>query len=91
MAQDGKLIALIEDRSHYDSEGILREEKFASQIETVTVEQSGPVRAVVKITGKHHSATSDRLLLPFTVRLYFFRGSGAIRIVHSFIYDGDQD
>jgi hypothetical protein len=91
VAQDGRLIALIEDRSRYASEGILREESFASQIETVTVEQSGPVRAVVKITGKHKSAISDRLLLPFTVRLYFFRGSGAIRIVHSFIYDGDQD
>jgi hypothetical protein len=91
VAQDGRLIALLEDRSRYASEHVLREEDFASQIETVAVEQAGPVRAVVKITGKHRSATSDRLWLPFIVRLYFFRGSPAIRIVHSFIYDGDPD
>jgi hypothetical protein len=91
VAQNGRLIALLEDRSRYGSEHILREEDFASQIETVTVEQAGPVRAVVKITGKHRSVTSDRTWLPFTVRLYFFRGSPAIRIVHSFIYDGDPD
>jgi hypothetical protein len=91
VAQDGKLIALREDRSRYASERIVQEEDFASQIETVDVEQGGPVRAVVKITGKHKAAHGDRLWLPFVVRLYFFRGSPAIRIVHSFIYDGDPD
>lgn len=28
--------------------------------------------------------------LPFTVRLYFFAGSEQVKMVHSFIYDGDQ-
>lgn len=28
--------------------------------------------------------------LPFTVRLYFFAGTEQVRMVHSFIYDGDQ-
>ncbi|MBO4905560.1 MAG: hypothetical protein J5486_00800 [Bacteroidaceae bacterium] len=28
--------------------------------------------------------------LPFTVRLYFFAGSEQVRMIHSFIYDGDQ-
>jgi len=91
VAQDGRLIALLEDKSRYATEHILREEDFASQIESVAVEQDGPVRAVVKITGNHRSVASGRLWLPFTVRLYFFRGSPAIRIVHSFIYDGDPD
>ena len=53
-------------------------------------EQSGPLRAVVKITGKHKSVSSDRAWLPFVVRLYFFAGSDSIRIVHTFIFDGDQ-
>jgi hypothetical protein len=91
VASDGRLIARREDRSRLETEQVLREEDFESQIEDVKVEQDGPVRAVVKITGRHKSTTSDRLWLPFTVRLYFFRGSPAIRIVHSFIYDGNQD
>ena len=27
--------------------------------------------------------------LPFSLRLYFYAGSDSVRIVHSFIYDGD--
>ncbi len=29
--------------------------------------------------------------LPFTVRLYFYAGSEQVRLVHTFIYDGDQN
>ncbi|HXN35521.1 MAG TPA: Tat pathway signal sequence domain protein, partial [Opitutaceae bacterium] len=57
VARDARLIARREDRSRYEAEQILREEDFASQIEDVKVEQDGPVRAVVKITGRHKSAT----------------------------------
>lgn len=29
--------------------------------------------------------------LPFTIRLYFYAGSGQVRMVHTFIYNGDQN
>ncbi|MGP7795462.1 exo-rhamnogalacturonan lyase family protein [Sphingomonas sp. CLY1604] len=60
---------------------------FAGAVERVTVEQRGPVRAVVKIEGRHRAA--DRQWLPFTVRLYAYAGSQALRIVHSVVFDGD--
>ena len=86
-----RLIALREDRSR------LRERAkscgrrtLRARSRTVKVEQDGPVRAVVKITGSAQvDDLGSDLWLPFTVRLYFFRGSPAIRIVHSFIYDGE--
>ncbi len=59
---------------------------FAGEIDTVTVEQTGPVRAVVKIEGRH--VVGDRRWLPFTVRLYAYAGSAGLRIVHSFVFDG---
>lgn len=90
VAQNGKLILELEDRSQYATNHVLREEEFISRVEEATLEQSGPVRAVVKITGKHKSTASDRVWLPFTVRLYFYAGSGAIRVVHSFVFDGDD-
>ena len=60
---------------------------FLGQIEAVEVEQRGPVRAVVRIDGAH--MTGARRWLPFTVRLYAYAGTAALRIVHSFVHDGD--
>ncbi len=51
----------------------------------VIVEQDGPVRAVVRLDGKHGD------WLPFTVRLYFYAGATDVRIVHSFVWDGDPE
>ncbi len=60
---------------------------FAGTIERVTIEQRGPVRAVVKIEGRH--AAGDRRWMPFTVRLYAYAGSAGLRIVHSVVFDGN--
>ncbi|HEU4390283.1 MAG TPA: Tat pathway signal sequence domain protein [Blastocatellia bacterium] len=91
IAKDARLVALREDRSAYDSSGTLREERFASQITNAGLEQSGPVRAVVKIEGVHKATLSARTWLPFTLRLYFYAGSSSARLVHSFVFDGDQE
>jgi hypothetical protein len=89
IAQDGKLVCELEDRSNFETNRIIREEGFISRIKTVTLEQQGPIRAVVKIEGDHKSTSSDRAWLPFVVRLYFSAGEDSIRIVHTFIYDSD--
>jgi hypothetical protein len=89
VAQDGKLICRLEDRANFETARSVREEEFVSRIKTVTLEQSGPVRAVVRIEGDHLSASTDRAWLPFVVRLYFTAGLDSIRIVHSFVFDSD--
>ncbi|HKX31735.1 MAG TPA: Tat pathway signal sequence domain protein, partial [Blastocatellia bacterium] len=91
VARDGQLVLIREDRAEYESGGVLREERFAGRIDKVTLEQSGPVRAVVKIEGMHQAAGSTRAWLPFTLRLYFFAGLDSARLVHSFVFDGDQE
>ncbi|MCI4591928.1 Tat pathway signal sequence domain protein [Sphingobium sp. BYY-5] len=60
---------------------------FTGRIDGLTVEQKGPVRAVVKLEGVHEG--EGRALLPFTLRLYAYAGGDHLRIVHSFIFDGD--
>jgi hypothetical protein len=72
---------------------------FESDIAAVTVEQDGPVRAVVKIEGRHRQIVPDgvglagvpRAWLPFTVRLYFYADGEAVRVMHSFVFDGDPE
>lgn len=91
VAREARLVAILEDRSRHGTEGVLREEAFESAVRTVAVEQDGPVRAVVRIEGQHRSSTGGREWLPFVVRLYFFAGLDHVRLVHSFVFDGDQE
>jgi hypothetical protein len=90
VAQNGRLVALREDRSSFAKDRSIKEVEYASRISKVTVEQSGPVRAVIKIEGKHAALQGSRQWLPFIVRLYFTAGLESVRMVHSFIFDGDQ-
>lgn len=70
---------------------------YQSEIRSVIVERKGNVSAVVKIEGVHVSSPSltgrdgVSLLLPFVVRLYFYQGSREVKMVHSFVFDGDQN
>lgn len=68
--------------------GAVTQTQFNSETQSLTVEQSGPVRAVVKIEGRHKSKA--RSWLPFTVRLYFYAGAESVRVMHTFIFDGDE-
>ncbi|WP_342750976.1 Tat pathway signal sequence domain protein [Termitidicoccus mucosus] len=116
---NGRLVAMSADTPDAD-EAVRHTTSFESDIAAVTIEQAGPVRAVVKIEGRHrqcaaapadaavvergqlvrppadgpsalHIAASPRAWLPFTVRLYFYAGGEAVRVMHSFVYDGDPE
>ncbi len=89
IARDGKLIAIREDRSR-STEKIIREEDFTSLVESAVLERAGTVAAVVRLSGRHKADSGTRLWLPFTVRLYFSADSNDVRMVHSFVFDGDQ-
>jgi len=83
--RDGRLVLLRSDSPG----GKTQPESFESNIGTVVLESVGPVRAVIKITGKHASSAGSREWLPFVVRLYFYAGSDAVRMLHTVIYNGN--
>jgi hypothetical protein len=85
----GRLVCLRQDQAELSAASLLRQEEFASDIERVTVEQNGSVRAVIRIDGKHRRG--DRAWLPFTVRLYFYAGGECVRVMHTFVFDGDEN
>lgn len=64
-------------------------EDFEGEIERVALEQDGPVRAVVKLEGRHRGGACA--FIPFVVRLYFHAGSEQVRVMHTIIFDGDED
>ena len=94
VARDGRLIVIREDRSQYEASRTIRDEDYTSKIGKVTVEQTGPLRAVVHLEGTHLGSADGmgaaREWLPFSVRLYFTAGLSTVRMVHSFVFDGDQ-
>jgi hypothetical protein len=70
-------------------EGETMREWYTGAIDKVLVEQQGPVRTVVRIEGKH-SNTEQRTWLSFILRLYFYVNSENIRMVHTIVYDGNE-
>ncbi|WP_112237966.1 exo-rhamnogalacturonan lyase family protein [Kribbella monticola] len=90
IARKGTLVNLKQDKIVEDEQGSVTRERFESSVESVAVEQSGPVRAVVRITGRHTTTnTKGKAWLPFTVRLYFYAGAENVRMMHTFVYDRD--
>ena len=64
--------------------------KYTGELKSATVERSGAVRTLVKLEGVH-KGKDGREWLPFVIRLYFYGESEQVKMVHSFIYDGDQN
>ena len=91
VAGAGQLVCILQDGPATNPEDAPKREKYLSLVKTVTVEQTGPVRAVVKFEGVHRGLTSGREWLPFTVRLYFYAGETSVRMVHTIVFDGDQE
>lgn len=86
-----RLLAYIENRDEQGDVETVTMYKFTGKTERITLEESGPLRVVVKLEGYHHSQQLDKQLFPFVIRLYFYAQSDQIKIVHSFIYDGDHN
>jgi len=84
----GRLVLLRQDRAATSDDAQVRQENFESAIEKVTVEQRGPLRAVIKVDGKH--SNDARQWLPFTLRLYFYAGADSLRVLHTIVFDGDE-
>ncbi|SEH00673.1 hypothetical protein SAMN05444920_117104 [Nonomuraea solani] len=85
IARDVRLVSLRQSEPTPDEGGGVPREQTTGTVESVTVEQDGPLRAVVRLEGRHGD------WLPFTVRLYFYAGAEHVRIMHTFVWDGDPE
>ena len=87
----GKLIAIREESFGVEGDGMQKQESFESTVAKVIVEQDGPVRGVIRVEGMHRACKNDREWLPYTLRFYFYAGLDQIKVVHTFIYDGNPN
>ncbi|CAM5229525.1 Tat pathway signal sequence domain protein OS=Streptomyces violarus OX=67380 GN=FHS41_006232 PE=4 SV=1 [Streptomyces violarus] len=89
IARNGRLVLIRQPEIEDEDQGAVKTERFDGAIDKVTVEQEGPVRAVVRVDGKHRKGS--RGWLPFSIRLYFYAGADSFRMVHTITYDGKQE
>ncbi len=85
-----RLVCSTQNQPLLESTENLTFQHYESRLTSASLERSGDVRATLKLEGVHRAA-SGREWLPFVVRLYFYAGSEQVEMVHSIIYDGDQD
>jgi hypothetical protein len=83
VVREARLVSLRQNGP--DEDGSRERTQTTGEVERITVEQDGPVRAVVRLDGRHAD------WLPFSVRLYFYAGATDVRVVHTFVWDGDPD
>ncbi len=86
-----RLECVLQDGAEGPAEQVRPRERFVSRVEKATLEQEGPVRAVVKFEGRHVGLQSGRAWLPFVVRAYLYAGQETVRLVHTIVFDGDQE
>jgi hypothetical protein len=89
VARDGRLTLLLQNG--VDDQDVLRRSDWTGYVASATVEQTGPVRAVVKLSGRYRQQGDVRAVLPWTMRIYLGAGDEAIRLVHHFVWDADVD
>jgi len=61
----------------------------AGGLEKLTVEESGPVRAVIRLQG-HHRKPDGSKSVAYDVRLRFYDGQRFIELDHTFLQDTDE-
>ncbi len=83
------LICATQDCPYFEGATNIKYRHYRSFVDTAFVELRGNVRTVVCINGHH--TDNQRRWLPFTIRLYFYVGSSEVKMVHSFVFDGEQD
>ncbi|GAB3563986.1 exo-rhamnogalacturonan lyase family protein [Spelaeicoccus albus] len=83
---DGRLIMTTTN----SPDGTRHTHESAGRIEAADVEQHGPVRGVVKLTG-HYSPRRGKHAIPWSVRVYLGADGESFRIVHSFTWRGDPE
>ena len=79
VARDGKLVCNLDNGA-----------EFTSSIKKVTVEQNGPVRAVVKIEGVHKNDGARNGCRSWCASTST-AGLTAVRLVHTIVFDGDHE
>ena len=88
IASEAALVAVWERRTGTQEQRTVSQEECLGRVEKLTLVQDNPMRAVVKVEGRHRAA-GGREWLPYAVYCIFYADMPTIQITHSFVFDSD--
>lgn len=89
-AAGGVLIGIMEEREIKEDILIRKEIVYDGVVKEVILEEEGPLKCVIKVTGIHQNANTGREILPFIVRFTIYFMEENLSILHTFLYDGEE-
>lgn len=86
-----RLVARVERRSDAPGGRVAVERRLRGLLTDCEVERRGQESCVIRLEGRHEeqATAGTKAWLPFVLRMYLYRGSSRIRLVHSIVFDGD--
>ena len=87
---DAEAVLLLEEPVEIAGNPARMQKSYVSCIESVTVEETGPLRTILRYEGIHVSAGGERKL-PFIIRMEAGYNNPDLKFTHTFLYDGDED
>ncbi len=85
-----RLELLLEEPTEIEGNPAKIEKKYHGKIETVELEEQGPLQCIVKFTGTHERENGE-CRLPFLLRMRICKDSPRLHFTHTFFYDGDEE
>lgn len=89
LANDVLLKIILQDAPDTDAASTLHKKEWISHIESCRVENSGPERVLVRVDG-HHRDAQQQHKFPFILRFYIYRDVPTVKVLYTFLYDGDE-
>lgn len=83
-------VLLLEEPFLYQGNPAKQVKSYISSIESVSVEEAGKLKAVIRYDGIHKSASGEEKI-PFIIRMEAGYRNANIRFTHTFLYDGDEN
>lgn len=90
-AEYAEEILVLEERKKENENNCLTQTTCLGYIKEVTIEEAGPLYAMVKVSGIHRIEKTGEEKLPFSIYMSFFMDSPEIKVTHNFLYDGDEN
>lgn len=88
--RDAEAVLILEEPFSYQGNPARMEKDYVSRIESVTVEEAGSLRAVIRYDGIHRAASGEERF-PFIIRMEIGYDKSVIKFMHTFLYDGDEN
>lgn len=88
LVQKGSLELRIQDAPSAEEGNTIKTQFYTSEVEKVSIESKGPIRTVIKWEGTH---LGKERRLPFVVRMYIYSDNDQVRLLHTIIYDADEN